>query len=40
MAAIVSPPTSMTVAAARVRGGRFVFVNEFGNSTTSSFRLQ
>ena len=34
-----SPPTSMTVAAARVRTGRFVLVNEFGNATTSSFRL-
>ncbi len=34
-----SPPSSMTIAAARVRGARYVAVNEFGNATTSVFRL-
>jgi hypothetical protein len=37
---LTSPPASMTLAATRVRTGRYLFVNDFGISTTTSFQLQ
>lgn len=34
-----SGPSTLSIASARVRGGRYVIVSEFHNATTSSFRL-